>query len=257
MDRKAFYDSIRPHLNLTTENVAGTEFLLGKIEAAAIPVNYVADMLASTWWETGQRMQPIDEYGSDAYFNARYGPQTKVGKVLGNTQPGDGARFHGRGYQQDTGRRNYQFAKDKLGIDFVGHPELMKVPENAWLVMYHGMMEGWFTGRKLSDYIDLIDEPDSEDFKEYVAARKVINGTDKAETIANLALIFEHGLKDAGYAPGAPAQPVPPLPAPPQPPAPPTPPVTPPVAPVAPKSWYAPVVAFLKLLFSVFFKTKG
>ena len=50
---------------------------------------------------------------------------------LGNTQPGDGQRFKGRGYIQLTGRANYAAAGKALGLDLVGHPELAARPENA------------------------------------------------------------------------------------------------------------------------------
>ncbi len=45
-------------------------------------------------------------------------------KNLGNTQPGDGPKFIGRGILQLTGRANYTDYAKKLGIDLVGHPEL-------------------------------------------------------------------------------------------------------------------------------------
>jgi predicted chitinase len=50
---------------------------------------------------------------------------------LGNTQPGDGARFKGRGYIQLTGRANYAAAGKALGLDLVNQPELAARPENA------------------------------------------------------------------------------------------------------------------------------
>jgi predicted chitinase len=50
---------------------------------------------------------------------------------LGNTQPGDGERFKGRGYIQLTGRANYAAAGKALGLDLVGHPKLAARPENA------------------------------------------------------------------------------------------------------------------------------
>lgn len=50
---------------------------------------------------------------------------------LGNTQPGDGARFIGRGFIQITGRGNYQQYGDELGIDLVDHPELANDPAIA------------------------------------------------------------------------------------------------------------------------------
>ena len=66
-------------------------------------------------------------------------------------------------------------------------------------ILVVGMNEGWFTGKKLDNYIDDIDENDTEEFREYKNARRIVNGTDKAETIAKLAVIFEKGLREAGY----------------------------------------------------------
>jgi len=63
---------------------------------------------------------------------------------LGNTQPGDGMRFRGRGLIQITGRANYIACMMALGIDCVEHPELLEEPEHAarsaaWFWRSHGL----------------------------------------------------------------------------------------------------------------------
>jgi len=62
----------------------------------------------------------------------RYEPPGDLAKRLGNTQPGDGKRFKGRGPIQITGRFNYQTYGALLGIDLVAEPAKAAAPEIAF-----------------------------------------------------------------------------------------------------------------------------
>jgi predicted chitinase len=73
----------------------------------------------------------LNEAGSSVYFERHYGADTAVGRRLGNTQPGDGARYHGRGIFQLTGRANYTVFGKKLGLDLAGKPELAAIPATS------------------------------------------------------------------------------------------------------------------------------
>lgn len=65
---------------------------------------------------------------------------------LGNTQPGDGVRFKGRGLIQITGRANYAACGAALSLDLTGRPELLEQPVNAcrsaaWFWKKNGLNE--------------------------------------------------------------------------------------------------------------------
>lgn len=195
-DRKKFFDGYRSRFGpLTQELVDALEFLLSQIEqdnrfaGTETDRRQLAYCLATFKWETAHTLRPIDEIGSTARFNSLYGPNTKVGKVLGNKQPGDGARFHGRGYVQLTGRRNYTKAKTLTGVDLTTEPDRAKEPELAYRIAIQGMIEGWFTTRKLGQFIKDGLPPDYEN------ARTIINGHDKAQSIADLARRFDEVLQ--------------------------------------------------------------
>ncbi len=97
---------------------------------------------------------------------------------LGNTQAGDGPRYKGRGFVQLTGRNNYTKYAQILGIDLVGNPELAADPQYAAKILAHGMSSGAYTGKKLASY----ERPDGS--YDFVGARYIVNGQDKADKIA-------------------------------------------------------------------------
>lgn len=72
------------------------------------------------------RFNTLVEYGGRSYFQ-RYDGR----KDLGNTQPGDGDRFRGRGFLQTTGRANYAAASKASGLDLVGDPDRAADPDTA------------------------------------------------------------------------------------------------------------------------------
>jgi len=106
---------------------------------------------------------------------------------LGNTQPGDGTKYIGRGYVQLTGRFQYQFWSDRLGINLINNPELAEDPDIAAKILVEGMKNGLFTGRKLSDHIN-------ENETDYTGARWVVNRQDRAADIASIAEDFEDAI---------------------------------------------------------------
>lgn len=60
----------------------------------------------------------------DNFFDFVYDPSNN-GRQLGNTKPGDGSKFHGRGFLQLTGRANYERYAQMSGIDIVNNPDIL------------------------------------------------------------------------------------------------------------------------------------
>ena len=83
----------------------------------------------------------------------RYEPPSDLAQRLGNTTPGDGSRFCGRGLIQITGRSNYEQVSKALGIDFIATPEILQHPDHA----VHSAC-WWWSNRGLNEWADKNDD---------------------------------------------------------------------------------------------------
>lgn len=210
-DEGAFYDWLRGNVMLgpkiSPSEYQGCTAILHACAADGWGIAWTADALGTAYLETAHTMLPIHEMGGTAYFFRRYDPQGQrpdIAKTLGNTSPGDGARYHGRGNVQLTGRKNYTLADKKLremgilkpGESLIVNPDLALRPDVAAAIMVEGMTNGWFTGKRLSDYFDMHGVGTREGFK---GSRRIINGQDRADDLAEYCLNFQTALQAGGW----------------------------------------------------------
>lgn len=115
-------------------------------------VNRIAGFLSQIGVESEEFLY-VRELGNNAYFDKydiRFNP--KKAADLGNIQPGDGAKFKGRGLIQVTGRANYKACGDALGLNLLSTPELLEQP------LYAVESAGWYWGmRKINALCDADD----------------------------------------------------------------------------------------------------
>jgi len=206
MDRVVFYNSVRRSVfrgKLNEEQLEGMEQLLDVWDEYYCDQNpqHLAYNLATAYHETAHTMQPIMERGRRSYFD-KYEPGTRIGRMLGNTEPGDGYRFRGAGHVQNTGRRNARVATEELNarfgldLDLVAYPEMRLDPFVSAHSLFLGNLMGWWTGKGLTKYLD---EDDRDEWGDYVRCRYVVNGRDKRELIARYATQFEEAILRSGY----------------------------------------------------------
>lgn len=197
MNKAAFFAAVRRDLfngALTPKQVYLIEALLDAFDNAGWPLAHAAYALATAHLETASWVH-LKEIGGDAYFKRMYdkaGNRPKKAAELGNTEAGDGVKFAGRGFVQLTGRANYRKAGSAIGVDLLKEPDKAQEPATAARILIWGMATGAYTGKANRDYL-------SKDPPDYVNARRIINGTDKASLIAGYARQFEAALKGAGY----------------------------------------------------------
>ncbi len=156
-------------------DLGDTRLIIETARSLGVLRNQLAYILATALHETAHTMKPVREYGSEKYLKSKkYYP------------------YVGMGYVQLTWDYNYKKAGEKLGADFLKNPKLLLDPKFAAPILVIGMIEGWFTGKKLFDYISLL----KSDFEN---ARRIINGVDDKVLIAGYAKEYDAALKASGY----------------------------------------------------------
>jgi putative chitinase len=184
--RKSFFDAVRGSVfdgSMTQGQVDGTNSILdawAKFAPTSDP-RFVAYALATAFHETAATMQPVREayWMSEAWRSThlRYYP------------------WYGRGFVQLTWEANYEKADARLhvvgvlrpGESVLQQPDLVMRPDCAAVIMVYGMLEGWFTGKRLSDFFH-------GSFADWGNARTIINGHDCAAKIAHYAMAFNSAL---------------------------------------------------------------
>lgn len=204
---QAFFDSVRNSLFSGTLKQSQVDALNDILKASAgRDIRHRAYILATAYHETGLAMAPNAEvmnYTTAARIRAVWpsrfasvaaaqpyvrNPKALANKVyngrMGNRAgTDDGWDYRGRGQVHITGRDNYRKAAAATGVDLVASPDLALRKDVSAKILVAGMSDGWFTGKKLSDY------------SSYEDMRRVVNGTDKAALIAGYASKFESALK--------------------------------------------------------------
>lgn len=191
MDRRVFFNEVRKTRfprGLDQSQVNGINALLDAFNKAnAFPdPRHAAYALATAYHECAKTMVPVAEYGK-----GRGHPYGQPTGLYGHT-------YYGRGFVQLTWMTNYAKASAELrknGVlgldeDLVRNPELALRLDVAAAILIYGLSEGWFTGKKLSDYIN-------ENTTDYIGARRIVNGTDRAAMIATYAADFEKAIRAA------------------------------------------------------------
>lgn len=205
-DPAAFFAHVRGRLwpRLSASQVQGCERLIGMCGRARLPLAQAAYVLTTSYHETAYAMQPVREKGGHAYLD-KY-DTGRLAKILGNTpeDDDDGQKYAGQGDVQLTGYANYLKATKRLrelGVltaaeDLTVTPDLARRPDVSAAVIVYGMAEGWFSGRKMADYLPASGPAGAKAFEK---ARPIVNGTDRAAVIAGYAVTFQSALQAGGY----------------------------------------------------------
>lgn len=141
-------------------------------------VGWMAYALATAWHEC--RLRPIAEIGKGR--GRKYGKVGKYGQVP-----------YGRGLVQLTWDFNYEWADKALGLNgsLLRNFDRALEPDIAARILVIGMETGAFTGKALRHYIS----GEVGTVAQFTAARRVINGTDRAALIAGYAEMFQAALQ--------------------------------------------------------------
>ncbi|MBX4928230.1 hypothetical protein ABID08_001793 [Rhizobium binae] len=200
MDRMFFFDAVRDGLfkgELTQPQVEGITAILDAWERRFAPADrrWLAYILATAYHETAYTMQPVRETlaQSDARAVEILEAAFATGRLSWVRTPywrpdQDGRCWLGRGLVQLTHKRNYEAMSALTGIDLVADPDRAMEMDAAVTILIEGMLQGSFTGHKLADHLNATTE-------DWVNARRIVNGTDRAEKLAGYAKAFHAAMR--------------------------------------------------------------
>ena len=191
INKKSFFDYVRGHLfdgSLKPSQVEGLTAILNRWEGfmAAADDRWLAYILATAHHETGRTMQPVRETfaATDDAAIKILEKAYKAGKLAWVKHPpywrrdADGKSWLGRGLVQLTHKFNYERMSTATGVDLVARPELAMDLATSVEIIFHGMVHGSFTGKKLVDYFAGANQ-------NWEDARRIINGNDKKQLVAS------------------------------------------------------------------------
>lgn len=218
-DRKVFFDTIRGSVfggSMSQPQVSGTEAILAAVERHRVSsLQYVANILAEVHHETGGYMTGVketvyashkDKNPSDAEVIRRLDAAFAKGQLSWVKTPYWRDGWFGRGPIQLTHRENYLKFEKRLGVPLTKYPErALDLTVGADIAVV-GMVEGMFTGKRLSNYTfpgALMSAPASN-------PRRIINGKDGTDAkVAGVHLKFAKALAASGWTLGSSPAPVP------------------------------------------------
>lgn len=190
-DRKHFYDTYRELFGKLKDNtVEALDSLLDKFDASEVfdtkaKISYA---LATIKRETADTFNPVvegywmsgDRLGKLYNYYREHNPGA-LSTIFpnGKKEPA----YYGRSFIQLTHNFNYNKYANILKMDLLERPNQVLDPEVAFKIMEHGMANGSFTGKRLSDYFN-------DSGYDFVKARRIINGNDAAQEIASNAEKF-------------------------------------------------------------------
>ena len=195
LDRQFFFDTVQTTLfkgSLTPAQIEGMNAIIDYWDAnlATADRRWLAYILATAFHETAYTMQPVRETLATSDSRAVEILETAFasGRLSWVKTPywrpdEDGKSWLGRGLVQLTHRRNYEAVSEVTGIDLVAQPDRAMEMAPAVAILIEGMLRGSFTSHRLSDHLN-------EEKEDWVNARRIVNGTDRAEKLAEYGRAF-------------------------------------------------------------------
>lgn len=148
--------------NISTNKDIENMLIKNATEAGIVGVELQA-LLAQAYHESHNFTSTVEQlYGKNKTYFKRAYENPRAARILGNTTPGDGEKYKGRGYIQVTGRYNYGEAAKALGLPLLDQPELLEDPKIAaavsvwywkWRVQAR-MSDDWDNVQKVTDIVN-------------------------------------------------------------------------------------------------------